>query len=219
MIINSNITPPTSQGGLPSGYTLVDYIESDGTQWIDTEYIPNSTDFVEMDLYFSSSNQTGGHCPFGCRGNYSNWVYEESLCCSFNIDSNNRIHSYRYSSESYVSYNGLLDKKIRISSCMQSFSVMSIESANGKISNFSKTPLQPVQPLYLFCTNQKNNGADYFCKMKLYSCIIGNSIGLINHLYLPVVRDSDNKPGLYDLMANKFLINKGNGNDFIIPTT
>ena len=43
-------SPKKSGGRLPSGFQEVEYIASDGNQWIDTNYIPSIDDVIETDI-------------------------------------------------------------------------------------------------------------------------------------------------------------------------
>ena len=56
-----------SWGALPSGYTQLEYIESTGTQYIDTGIVPNSTTTAEVK--FNNSKKTS--FVFGSRWSQS----------------------------------------------------------------------------------------------------------------------------------------------------
>lgn len=47
--------------------------------------------------------------------------------------------------------------------------------------------------------------------VKVYSCLIWNSNDNLIHYYIPCVRNSDSKPGLYDLITKEFLVNDWTG--------
>ena len=56
---------------LPSGYTELEYIESTGTQWIDTGYIPNITDTLTTVIKSPSTLPTSGvYYLYGTRDAY-----------------------------------------------------------------------------------------------------------------------------------------------------
>lgn len=56
--------PITPLSPLPAGYTQLEYIESTGTQWIDTGFKPNQNTKVVTSINISSSGTAG---VFGCR--------------------------------------------------------------------------------------------------------------------------------------------------------
>lgn len=196
-------------GGLPAEYQEVEYIESTGTQYIDTGYIPNSTDTVEIVADVSSAN-TGNVCPFGCRGAYQNWVYQNSLTVQFNIDSNTRFHNYRYSEENYISYSGLFDKKAEIISSSHNFLWFALAGTGGARTYTGSTPRQPNKNLYLFGANNAN-GAGSFIKMKLYVSNIMTENGETTRRFIPCYRISDSVIGMYDLVNRVFYTNAGTG--------
>lgn len=65
IVSNNGVVKARHQSGLPLGYTLLDYIESTGTQWIDTGIVPdNDTGFntiqVKSGVLNFSRSQEGG---------------------------------------------------------------------------------------------------------------------------------------------------------------
>ena len=52
---------------LPSEYQEVEYIQSSGTQWIDTGYVPSYYTEFEADLMYTGTLDTNGTGIFGCR--------------------------------------------------------------------------------------------------------------------------------------------------------
>ena len=53
----------TGGGGLPSEYQQVEYIESNGTQYIDTDYKPSSDTLFDAEMQMTSTS--GRINPFG----------------------------------------------------------------------------------------------------------------------------------------------------------
>ena len=58
---------------LPAGYAQIDYIQSSGTQWIDTGYLPKTNTCLQADWQFigTISRTGGGPSPIGCSENSS----------------------------------------------------------------------------------------------------------------------------------------------------
>lgn len=52
---------------LPSGYTPVEYIESSGTQWIDTGFTPDSNTRIVADIETTTTKPSANKWVFGCR--------------------------------------------------------------------------------------------------------------------------------------------------------
>jgi len=56
----------SEQGGLPNGYTLLQWIENTGTEYIDLNFIPNQDTRVVMDFQLTQTSETG-FALFGSR--------------------------------------------------------------------------------------------------------------------------------------------------------
>ena len=61
------------------GYTLLEYIESNGSQWIDTSFIPNSNSRVVLD--FKLVGKTTNRGLFGTRGAASSYTNRFCFWC------------------------------------------------------------------------------------------------------------------------------------------
>ena len=59
---------PSGGGVLPSAYKAVEYVESTGTQYIDTGYTATANTNVEIDMYVDS-NTPQYYCGFGSYAN------------------------------------------------------------------------------------------------------------------------------------------------------
>ena len=55
-VVPSKIEPLGGEAGLPAGYKLCKYLESTGTQWIDTEYKPNNHTQIGIRCYWVQKN-------------------------------------------------------------------------------------------------------------------------------------------------------------------
>ena len=64
---------------LPSGYTRLEYIESTGTQYIDTGFIPNQDTRIDMVACPTSVVDAGGGAgfvPYGSAQSYNSLAFE-----------------------------------------------------------------------------------------------------------------------------------------------
>lgn len=201
--------------GLPFGYEAVEYLESTGTQYIDTRvHLGNNTGYKIEASINKDSEGAGTFILFGSRSsltiNSRNWLNASS--------SKNKTVSIGWGEFLNLGLK-LLNNKIYIFNVNYKNSRKAIVE-NTQI-NLSDNLATHTISAYLFAANNFN-GADYFCKAKLYHAIITvNTTFLCN--YVPCVRKSDNKPGLYDLCRSicpltgtPFYINAGTG-EFVTP--
>jgi hypothetical protein len=61
--------------GLPSGYKQLDYIETTGTQYIDTGFIPNQDTRVVCEFMFKGTSSNGSRDIYGTRKSISDDMY------------------------------------------------------------------------------------------------------------------------------------------------
>ena len=178
-----------------NGYSKLEYIESTGTQYIDTGVVVTNNTVVMAELF---TNYSGNKNWFGGSSNSSDSNFV------FNSWSQTQIeYQYGASNEWYklnVDYDVVGKKFI-------------VEFGNGslKINNSKKVDLPTdsftdKNNLYLFL----RNGGSANISGRVYTFKIYNGNILIRD-FLPAVRNNDNAVGLYDLVNNKFYENKGSG--------
>lgn len=180
--------------GLPDGYTELEYIESSGTQYIDTGYTPTSNTIWETDFQFvgdqSSSGKDGGLIGSydGSRFHFgyltgSSWHMGVGNYGNFGTADNNR-HLF----------------------VIRGSGVCSVDETNYTISNASVSGGK----IWLFNWYHTTSSLTRPSVGKLYSTKISENERLIHEL-IPVKRLSDNTIGLYDKVENKFYANAGTG--------
>ena len=198
---------------LPIDYQQVEYLESSWKQWIDTAYYSNqetrviiqfsytktNNDQYSNGLIFGSANQPEGRPGFSIAVNlndnifYRNSDSSESFNSPFSISPNTK-----YTIDIYK--NDIIINNISYQSTMN---LLSSQQNNSS---------------YLFARhNPDGNGSSYpYSKMirKIYYCQIFNNNTAVRN-YIPCYRNSDKKPGLYDIVEDKFYTNLGTGEDFI----
>ena len=179
---------------LPSGYTELAYIQSSGTQYIDTGFNPNQDTGITIDYEMvGTSNQY----LFGCRG--TKWG-DAMFCCS-SLDGDTTLQD-QYGAEY---------KNTTVSAKARRFfeKSKSITSVDGtEISSFSSQTFQTPVSLYLFAANF-NGSITMKASEKLYSCKIYDNGTLIRD-YVPCINASG-EVGLYDLVGKQFYGNSGTG--------
>lgn len=179
--------------GLPSGYTELTYIESTGTQYIDTEFKPTANTKVEVDIDFLSANTTY-NCVFGVGQTSSNQfvVYRNGSSMT------GQVYSTKTYTTSGVANTGR-------NQCVLSNSTFRYGSYSVAVTAESFIYTYPV---FLFAMNSVGS-ATLQSHQKLYSCQIYDNGTLVRD-FLPCINPSG-EIGLYDTVNKKFYGNKGTG--------
>lgn len=184
--------------GLPSGYKPLEYIESSGTQYIDTgvRVMPENYQQLKMSVTCEKIGQGAGA---------SNWL----------VDGSNVANAYFYMgvyNGKYYYGCGTTDHNTGISSVVgkQTFT-LDIPSAKFTVSNavdvsISTEAVTASAPLYLF-------GFSYSpvrCYAeKIYSCQIYTGATLVRD-FVPC-KNASGAVGLYDTVGGQFYANAGTG--------
>lgn len=179
---------------LPDGYTQVEYIQSTGIQYINTEFNPSSETRVDMTCEPTTTGTWKG--IFGARKSAS--VDEFGV----DIPSATEIRSM-YGTES---------KNLTVSTVLQKFSIVknkNVCTVNGTAITHTKQNFTTSFPIRLF---DKNSGGSAWgqISMKLYFCqIYDNGTPVRN--FIPC-KNPSGVVGLYDLVDGKFYTNAVAGN-------
>ena len=202
-INSSNITPATvgtvyvrqianpESARLPEEYTQVEYIESDGTQYIDTGYKANQDTRVVFDAYILQTTTTATGL-FGCRqamGSNGFYIFEQ----------NSDLGEYN------DGYGSLFTRDIPLSALARHI----IDKDKNKTcidetiahTYAAQTFTVPVT-LTLFAVQQSNSVDERMSVCKLYSCVIYDN-GTIVRYYIPCT-NSSGIAGLYDTVSGVF---------------
>lgn len=189
---------------LPDEYQEVEYIESTGTQYIDTNVIPANIGsgfkiLIEMDGVSSGRNGSQRYSSSSSTNNY--WC----LCPNFNLTNNVTIQCGGSGIESIIDSSSATGKHI-----------YGIDVPNHQYIYDNSTFLQSaievtkaIDNFYLLADNY-NQEATNFVSSKLYGCKIYNNNTLVRD-YVPCYNKSNNGIGLYDLVNGVFYTNSGTG--------
>ena len=189
-------------GRLPSGYAELEYIESTGTQYIDTGVTITSTMAVEADARFTEIVKQARIFGNLCGTGYLNFsVYINGA------GSGNWASAMKDDAGDWVTANVVADKdrhvhKLDCTSSTRKYSLDGVDKGNAHPAVTKSTN----GSLYLFASHDETT--EYFASMRLYSCKIYDN-GVVVHNYVPARRLSDSALGLYDLEAGSFLANAG----------
>lgn len=166
--------------GLPSGYRQLTYIQSTGSQYINTGFVPTSN--TRIDAEFQVTSNIGNKNLFG--GDTTAYVFDSMTDTSI---------------EYSVGNSGW--KTVNVSSITTKFSISINKSRilfNGSlIASFSQT-ITSNNPLYIFL----RYGGTAYGSAKLYSFKIYEN-DVIIHDYKPCKNDSG-EIGLYDVIDDQF---------------
>lgn len=180
---------------LPKGYTELEYIQSSGTQYIDTGYKPNNNTRVVTeveavdsgaDVWLFEGRNAKNVASFGVFINYSKADKQFSSCYG--------TSEYKHP----IAPNG----KVKVDANKNVFTIGSDSYTH------STQTFQSNYNLYLFCNNNANTTKGYL-KGKIYSCKIYDNETLIRN-YVPC-QNASGGIGLYDLINDKFYGNNGTG--------
>ena len=191
---------------LPDGFRRVEYLESSGTQWIDTGVIPNN----ETGAYIKALQTVNGNTfPIGAGSNNSGWVPMRLL-----MKGNVSYPTYRwgtYWSDSSSSFN---DNIIYTSE----FNWLNDKSVNlfrgeeliiSKTLN-SSTNINPGCTAAIFAVNNNTGNINYQWKGRVYEVKISQGEEIIKH-FIPVYDNNSSENCMYELIEGKAYYNKGTG--------
>ena len=179
--------------GLPEGYLQLSYIESSGTQYIDTGFKPNHNTRIIMDV---ESTTDGVFAFFGTRDTETTNSYILWQMSTTNLRSDHGAEQLAQTVDSTMSH-VTIDK-------------------DGNICTFGSEPIQNTfsefscsNNLLLLTTNTGGTVDTRKMVARLYSCKIYDDDLLIRD-FIPVKNEKD-QAGLYDLVGEKFYANAGTG--------
>lgn len=172
---------------LPFGYKQVEYIESTGTQCIDTEIIPVANIRIEVDFMLTESQSTGGIVS-------AELTWKSNMC---SIDA----WAYRYGT-GYQQHTLTANKRysVILDNGVFTENGTSVFTASGSVSTSI--------PLTIFAVN-RGDSQNEFAKARLYSAKI-TSDGIVVRDFVPCV-NMYGTPGLYDMVSRRFFRNIGSG--------
>lgn len=190
------------QGLLPSRYQQVEYIQNDGTQYIDTNIIASENNSFEVKAQLINTDlasQTiwGGRnstTPNSLQSNQlscakSNGVYQ--FCCGNNNKSVSRKYDYQLHTFRAIKNKLYIDDTL----------IYTADSGDIILAENN---------VYLFATNTAGTTGFAGGSLKMYYCKIWYEDTLVRH-FIPCVRKSDGAIGMFDLIEQMFFENQGTG--------
>ena len=200
-IVANNGAIKVKDDELPVGYKRLSYIESSGEQIIDTNYVLQETDSVEVDYNITQRSRTGDKFILGCQPiadnpNIGMWVETYGQTNTWYV----RFGSP--SSVNVVSTSSQLSGTLKVSK--GSFIVNGVE-----ILQPAYNAMSPNQ-LAIFNRRSSNGSVPTAgCSAQISSVRILNGNNIIRK-YIPC-ESPDNILGLYEVTQGEFLTNNGDG--------
>ena len=189
--------PHQGGGRLPARYTELQYIESSGTQYIETGFTPNQDsrvicEFQLLDAYTSIRG------VFGVRDSASGTAAQQFILW------NNGASSFR------TDYFGSQETLSSLSAQAQytADKNRNVTTMGGQSVTNPSASGQCANDLVIFGVNNVGT-VEYISAMRLYACQVYDNGDLV--LNLVPCEDPDGDIGLYDLVSAQFLGNSGGG--------
>ena len=175
------------------GYTPIEYIESTGTQYINTNVIPNENTVVEIELMKNSGSEILWERILGVDNQFMVYI-DAKLGTS---DKRYKLYANINSGEKFIH---LVEYDVKIKLKVGQGNIYYNDSL---ATTYSTTPNTTI-PIYLFFCKD----ADKYGVYKLYSCKIWDNATLIRN-YTPAIKDD--VLCLYDKVNKQFYYNDGTG--------
>lgn len=178
---------------LPKDYKRREYIESTGTQYIDTGFKPNQNTRVVIDLQISESHSGEGHlCSARSASSGPFWI----------LLYNNSKYTTRYGTQAGTAL-PITDKNRHVFDKNKNVTSVDGETVQNNYETFSVSANLP-----LLC-RLTGTTTDAFLSAKLYSCQVYDNGTLIRD-FVPC-ENASGVIGLYDIAGAKFYANAGSG--------
>ena len=180
-----------SNENIPKGYKRLKFLESDGSQYIDTKYNPVANTRWELDAQFTKiidRGQFNGRY-FGTGGIYSRFDIAISSQGNFQLNINTAYNITTADTNRHLFFVDSKNLKVGYDNISQS-ATERLNSANRTISLFAR---------------HEETSFNYMCNMRLFSCSFYEDDELVCKL-LPCL-DDKGVPCLYDVVRKITLYN------------
>ncbi len=183
---------------LPSDYTLLQYLESTGEQYIDTG-LQLTADTLDITVV-SNVEFTDTTSDYSTQ---SRMFYVSSPHSGVQVYTNNG-RLFNQTNDLYILLNTRYNVKTKTTATTRDLVLNGTERPSTY-----KRSITDNSILYLF-GNEEWSGNNAGAKLKLYLFKVYKNDVLVRD-FVPVIRNSDGKPGLYDFVSETFFTNSGSG--------
>lgn len=198
-VLDKYIFIPTEQADLPEGYTQLLYIESNGTQYIDTGINPNRD--TKFYLKFSPTEYHYGTYYFGTYGLSDRGYYDK-----FSLSADNAMVNLQV-----IGGDNFIDISVGdIAEISVEYPYYSVDGTTLTLSTVDAVTFSGTNTICLFTAKRDGSISTAFNSyMRLYACQIYENDGTtLAADYIPC-KNASNVLGLYDLVNEIFLPNQG----------
>lgn len=194
-----------SQGNIlwsvvPKEYQLLQYIQSSGTQYIDTGIAINyALQKIEQRAVAQYTTSSSNRELMGANG-YGFWGKSAS----------NKLESAVGTASGTITESALVKNSVSLTTNPQNMSVL-FTANNSQYSATASTFANNLYAVYIFAIGGRSGAAaSFFSKARVYEYEILINDESVAHL-VPVKRRSDGVLGMYDLVNQQFRTNAGTG--------
>ena len=191
-----------SGGGLPEGYTAVDYLQSSGTQWIEMGVAPNQNTKAVLKIKINEFTRQGASL-IGSRTDANS---NDQFFTYLDYIGGGRFLFRMDGQPQAISWTGLTTNKIYTVTLSGTEMKAELEDGTAVFSKtFSVPDFTSTVTMALFKSKPFNNGFHG----RIYSCKHYSGDELIQD-FVPCL-DTEGVPCMFDLVSQKPFYNKGNG--------
>ncbi len=188
---------PAVAATLPAGYTELQYIESTGTQYIDTGVVAKNNILTNCKFNFISSG-SDAEVLFGISaGTGSRYWFGEQNGISF------------------IGFNDAASGPTNIGTSVHTVSLKAVENLENALfidgtrtNSFDNLTNQSDKSIYLFAL-RSGNAPVYVSSARVYSCSITKNNTLVRN-FVPA-KNASGVIGMYDTVSGQFFTNQGTG--------
>ena len=209
-------TGSTATGGIsyttlvPAGYTPLEYIESTGTQYIDTGVVPTLQTGALLKVALNQL-KTSDNVIFGATNQNA---YANGAALSVDIFNNYVLFPHGSLEGGSCPTNKII--KTMAANKVYNFGVNyqgnGLATLDDSVLSLVPTVNMTSKSLYLFNLNTSSGGvSQYATRGARFYDVIFTEGREVSHHYIPARRNSDNVVGMYDTVSNTFKTNAGTG--------
>lgn len=188
-------------------YTPVDYIQSSGTQWIQTGLMSSdfSSKIIKCDISFynTASSSRAYSTIIGCQQNLVTLLRIDSGTMKYFSNNSSQAYSGSVSSSNNYTVSYTTNYNNNTTSI----------TVNGTTTSASSTASWGTNTVGIMLLASHNGGSPWTDELglcRIYYCKFYDNDVLVRN-FIPCIRNYDKKPGLFDLVNNVFYTNSGSG--------
>ena len=196
MLINMVLPGAVETARLPKEYQEVEYIQSSGTQYIDTGFVSNQDTRLVADFQITAT-------PTSTLGIFGTRKTAGSTKGAFAIW--NVSKAVRFDYNETPTSTGIATAGYHVVDINKNIANIDGTSFTATYASFNST-----YPIFLFAVNNGGTADSRMVSASWYSCQIYDNGTLVRD-FVPCYRKADNVAGLYDLVNDTFHTNAGSG--------